>query len=236
MSDTFFQKYNGIKSRELLVSSHVCYGFGFSEFLSRHIQEIFEPEKRALDVGVGAGTITLDLLDYGLHVDGIDLNNHAVNICRQNLKSFGYQNCNIIKCNIAEYQSDKKYDYIVTNPPVSIQHDIPRARALESQIIDGNIDWNAFEFLTNRWCDQQGLDLLDYCFINGKYLLSEGGKIVIVCGNPCEDVLDFVIQKSHKYDYKLVQEICKKMSDYRRGTINLPLFTGCDQALATRIY
>lgn len=228
MEKVFAQDYNGYRKRELLVSSRVCYGFGFSEFLSRHIDEVFISNKRALDVGVGAGTITLDLLDYGLHVDGIDLNYKAVEICRKNLIKYGYDDCIIKKENIAEFETEEKYDFIVSNPPISIFKDVALSKELDHQIKNDIIDFDAFLFLTNDWCDNDGLDLVDHCFIKGDKLLNNNGKIIIVCGNPYEDVLSLIVQKSKKYKYTLVKEILEELKaiDIGLDDENLNTFVG----------
>lgn len=211
MENIFYQDYNGYKKRNLIVSSRVCYGFGFSEFLSRHIEEIFVPNKIALDVGVGVGTITLDLLDYGMQIEGIDLNYKAVKICKLNLRAYGYSEDIVKKGNIASLKSNKKYDFIVSNPPISIYKDVELSKKLSGRIQKDIIDFDTFLFLTNDWCDDKGLDLVDYCFIQGNTYLNKNGKIVIVCGNPYEDVLTMVEKKAEKYSYTIEKVISEEL-------------------------
>ena len=72
---------------------------------------------KALDVGCGYGPIGIILSSFfNLSFDMIDVNKRAVHLCEMNIKE-NKVNCNTFVSDIYE-NVNKKYDFIVTNPPI----------------------------------------------------------------------------------------------------------------------
>lgn len=72
---------------------------------------------KGLDVGCGYGPIGIVLSSFfSLEIDMVDINKRAVHLSKINVKE-NVVNCNSFVSNIYE-SVDKKYDFIVTNPPI----------------------------------------------------------------------------------------------------------------------
>lgn len=91
------------------------------DFGTRTLLESLDLEKikgDVLDIGCGYGPIGIYLASFGLSVDMIDVNKRALSLAQENAK------INNVKVNI--FESDmysnvsKKYDYIITNPPIRV--------------------------------------------------------------------------------------------------------------------
>ena len=71
-----------------------------------------------LDVGCGYGTIGIILSAFfSLNTDMIDVNKRAVHLTEMNIKENNVKNCNAFVSDVYQEVS-KKYDYIITNPPI----------------------------------------------------------------------------------------------------------------------
>ena len=73
---------------------------------------------KILDFGCGYGPIGIFLATHNLDVDMVDINLRAINLARKNAQ-FNQVNVNIFESDIYENVS-KKYDYIITNPPIRV--------------------------------------------------------------------------------------------------------------------
>lgn len=74
-----------------------------------------------LDVGCGYGVIGIILSSFFNNrinnIDMIDVNLRAVHLTKMNIKENNVNNCNAFVSNIYE-SINKKYDFIITNPPI----------------------------------------------------------------------------------------------------------------------
>jgi release factor glutamine methyltransferase len=69
-----------------------------------------------LDIGTGNGCISVSLANNGFIVDALDVSYSALDLAKKN----AFQNkvdINFIEADIFNYDSNKKYDLIVSNPP-----------------------------------------------------------------------------------------------------------------------
>ena len=81
---------------------------------------------KVLDLGCGIGVvgIILGTINKNINIDMIDINERAINLAKDNLK------LNKVKANV--FSSDvysnvnKKYDYIITNPPIRAGKEVVR--------------------------------------------------------------------------------------------------------------
>ena len=72
---------------------------------------------KGLDVGCGYGPIGIILSSFfNLDIDMTDINKRAVHLCKMNIKENNV-NCETFISDIYE-SVNKKYDFIVTNPPI----------------------------------------------------------------------------------------------------------------------
>jgi len=71
-----------------------------------------------LDIGCGYGPIGIFLAkNYPCHVDMIDVNRRALHLAKKNIEENRIENATCFESDA--YQNvDKKYNYIVTNPPI----------------------------------------------------------------------------------------------------------------------
>ncbi|MCD6361951.1 MAG: class I SAM-dependent methyltransferase [Armatimonadetes bacterium] len=86
------------------------------------VENMSVPERGAfLDMGCGIGVIGLVAasLETHLEVHLSDINQRAVKLTRLNVKRLKLTNCHVYEGNLYEALGDKRFDIIVSNPPVS---------------------------------------------------------------------------------------------------------------------
>lgn len=80
-----------------------------------------------LDVGCGYGVIGIILSSFFNNkinsVSMVDVNLRAIHLTKMNIKENKVNNCNAFVSNVYE-NIDKKYDFIITNPPIRAGKDI----------------------------------------------------------------------------------------------------------------
>ncbi|PWV94320.1 16S rRNA (guanine1207-N2)-methyltransferase [Paenibacillus cellulosilyticus] len=108
-------RFNYVTDAGVFSKAGVDYG-------SRVLIDALELDKQdqVLDVGCGYGPIGITaarLADQG-HVTMIDINERAVELARENAKLNGVHNVTIVQSDIYEAVRDKRFNAIVTNPPI----------------------------------------------------------------------------------------------------------------------
>jgi tRNA1Val (adenine37-N6)-methyltransferase len=76
--------------------------------------------KHVLDIGTGTGLLSLMLAQRNpdIHVDAIELDEDAALQAKQNVDASPWKDrINIIRADVRDYVFDKKYDFIICNPP-----------------------------------------------------------------------------------------------------------------------
>ena len=117
ISDKCFNLYtdNGVFSKSGL------------DFGSRTLIETVLNEKISgdvLDVGCGYGAIGIILSSFfNIKLDMCDVNLRALHLTKMNIKENGIKNVNVFESDIYS-NVDKKYDYIITNPPIRVGKEI----------------------------------------------------------------------------------------------------------------
>ena len=85
-----------------------------------------------LDLGCGIGVVGIILksINNNIHIDMIDVNERAINLAKENL-ILNNSNNNVFISDVYS-NVDKKYDYIITNPPIRAGKEIIRKFLLGS--------------------------------------------------------------------------------------------------------
>ena len=106
----YFYTDNGVFSKGEL-------DFG-TELLLKTFEYTYPQDKNVLDIGCGCGPIGIYLVKLGFTVDMCDVNERAISLSRKSLDE------QKLKANtfISDAYStvDKKYDYILSNPPIRV--------------------------------------------------------------------------------------------------------------------
>ncbi len=96
------------------------------DFGTRTLLESIEPEKikgDVLDFGCGYGPIGIYLKKVcNCNIDMVDINERAISLAKKNA-ALNNVNVNIFKSDIFS-NVDKKYDFIITNPPIRVGNKI----------------------------------------------------------------------------------------------------------------
>jgi len=81
----------------------------------------FEPNLDVLDIGTNNGALLLySSLLKPKNIVGIDINNEALEIAKQNMILNNINNYSLLNIDAKEYISNTKYDVIISNPPYFI--------------------------------------------------------------------------------------------------------------------
>jgi tRNA1Val (adenine37-N6)-methyltransferase len=75
---------------------------------------------KALDIGTGSGVLALMLAQQNtsLQVTGIELDKASADVAKRNFENSPWStNLKLIQCDFLEFQTDTKFDLIVSNPP-----------------------------------------------------------------------------------------------------------------------
>lgn len=110
-----------IKNTELtLITDNGVFSKKGLDFGTRSLLETIDNVSgQVLDFGCGYGPIGIYLKKtYDVEVDAVDINERAMNLAKKNAE-LNKTNINIFESNIYE-NVNKKYDYIVTNPPIRV--------------------------------------------------------------------------------------------------------------------
>jgi 16S rRNA (guanine1207-N2)-methyltransferase len=86
------------------------------------VENMLVPEKgEFLDLGCGIGIIGIVAasMEPKLRVHLTDVNSRAVQLTRLNIQRLGLDNCSVYEGYLYEALGEKKFDVIVSNPPVS---------------------------------------------------------------------------------------------------------------------
>lgn len=105
-----FKSDNGVFSKEKL------------DFGTRLLLEnlpIKEMTGDVLDLGCGYGVVSIILSKFvNCNFDAVDVNKRALHLANMNMKLNKIDNINFIESNCYDSLDEKKYDYIITNPPI----------------------------------------------------------------------------------------------------------------------
>jgi len=129
---------------------------------------------QCLDIGTGSGNLALTLLleKIATHVDAVDISKKALSVAKQNSLIHNIQKIKFYNQDIFQYQINKKYDLIVSNPPY-IKHSDYLKLPLEIRKYEPAVALTDFS---------NGLTFYKKIFKKLKNILNKGGILLIEIG------------------------------------------------------
>ncbi|URJ30036.1 peptide chain release factor N(5)-glutamine methyltransferase [Blochmannia endosymbiont of Camponotus sp.] len=152
-----------------------------TECLVEHaLNLLYKPRLNVLDLGTGVGTIALALSSErpNWNITGVDCQNRALLIARQNKISFNLKNVKFLYGNWFKHLVGKKFNLIVSNPPYIDKHDSclqisdmnfePKNALISGQ--SGLADLTVICKLSTRHLHQNGWLFLEHGWNQGRYM------------------------------------------------------------------
>lgn len=101
--------YNKLSSEVYDIDKYIGLSFGDVEFYSERLASC---EGNVLEPGVGTGRILIPLLEKGLKVDGFDVSDEMLEICRNNCESRGLHP-KLLEGKMESFSLDTEYEAII---------------------------------------------------------------------------------------------------------------------------
>lgn len=101
--------YGRLSSEVYDMDKHIGHSFGDVEFYMNRLESCKGP---ILEPGTGTGRILIPLLEKGLNIDGFDISNDMLNICKTNCKARSL-NPKLFQATMESFSQDTKYDAII---------------------------------------------------------------------------------------------------------------------------
>ena len=152
--------------------------------------------KEILDIGTGSGCIAISLAKSlpNAKVSALDISEETLKVARENAK-INNVDINFINADIFDYQTDKKYDIIVSNPPYVIESE---KRLMKRNVVE--YEPKQALFVT----DDNPLLYYKVILNFSKTYLNKNGKIYIEIN---ENYKDEIMELVNNYGYSNVD--CK---------------------------
>ena len=174
-----------------------------TEIIVEQVLNLYKKKNKInfLDIGFGSGCILLSILKErkDFKATGVDISNHALNICNINAYRLGVKNrVRLFKLDIDKF-SKGKYDLIISNPPYIKNLDL---KYLEKDVIkfepklalDGGLD---------------GISEIRKVIKKSSELIKKGGKLILeIAFNQKEEVKQ-LLRKNSFYINSVVKDLGK---------------------------
>jgi len=177
----------------------------------KYLEELNISNPKILEIGTGSGCISIALKkEIDCDIDAIDISKKALKVAKKNAKNNNV-NINFSVCDIHNFNSDIKYDLIISNPPY-----VPYNSSVDDKI--------KYEPQNAIYADNNGLYFYDLILqkvlnnLNKNYLISfeigdkEGKKILELVKKYLPDSYSFYEKDYNNYDrYLFISN--KKLKD-----------------------
>ena len=134
---------------------------------------------RVLELGAGWGAMAVCLLGQSIDYTGIEVNERAADLARENLARNNLVGA-VITADATTFVADQPYDWVVTNPPIRAGNAVVHALFTTAHRALG--PGGRFAFVVRK---QQGAEsltkLAKNLFGNAERIAREGGYWVVVC-------------------------------------------------------
>ena len=149
--------------------------------------------KEILDIGTGSGCIAISLAKNlpNAKITALDISKNALEVAKENAE-LNNVNIDFINADIFEYQTDKKYDVIVSNPPYVTESE-------KTLMIKNVLDFEPELALFVE--DEYPLRYFEYIIEKSKNYIKKHGLIFFEINDIFEISLTQVISK--KYNFKI---------------------------------
>lgn len=104
-----FNYYGKLSSEVYDIDKYIGLSFGDVEFYSDRLASC---KGKILEPGVGTGRILIPLLEKGMNVDGFDVSDEMLKICRNNCETKGL-NPKLSEGEMASFSLNTKYEAII---------------------------------------------------------------------------------------------------------------------------
>ena len=177
----------------------------------KYLEELNISNPKILEIGTGSGCISIALKkEIDCDIDAIDISKKALKVAKKNAKNNNV-NINFSVCDIHNFNSDIKYDLIISNPPY-----VPYNSSVDDKI--------KYEPQNAIYADNNGLYFYDLILqkvlnnLNKNYLISfeigdkEGKKILELVKKYLPESYSFYEKDYNNYDrYLFISN--KKLKD-----------------------
>jgi len=158
--------------------------------------------KEILDIGTGSGCIAISLAKNlpNAKVTALDISKDAIEVAKENAK-LNNVDIEFINADIFEYQSDKKYDIIVSNPPYVLESEKP----LMKQTVF-NFEPELALFIKEKF----PLIIYKHVISNKYQLLKKNGLVFFEINNLMKNNLKNFLRTEKSINYVFFKDFFKK--------------------------
>ena len=158
--------------------------------------------KEILDIGAGSGCIAISLAKNlpNAKVSALDISIDALKVAKENAKLNNVE-VNFINADIFEYQSDKKYDIIVSNPPYVLES--------ERMLMKQNV-LNCEPEIALFVDDSEPLKYYEFIMNYSKNHLNRNGQIFFEINENKRKCIKNILDENDKYKSDFHQDSFKK--------------------------
>ena len=182
--------------------------YGNSFFVNRHVlsprpetellvEQVVKDNKigNGLDIGTGSGAIAITINKLsGLNMTAVDISSSALKVAKKNNKHLD-TDVEFIKSDLFKNLSDRKFDFIVSNPPYIKTEDI---NSLDSEVKN-------YEPLLALDGGKSGYDYYEKIISQAPKFLNDNGKIYFELGiNQSEKVKELL--KKDFYNIEIIKD------------------------------
>ena len=158
--------------------------------------------KEILDIGTGSSCIAISLAKNlpNSKVSALDISNDAIEVAKENAK-LNSVSIEFINADIFEYNSDKKYDVIVSNPPYVTEHE---KALMKKNVLDYEPEIALFVD------DSDPLKYYEFIINFSKNHLNQNGQIFFEINENKRKGIESILDENDQYKSDFLKDSFKK--------------------------